>query len=159
MGRTACTEPQCLYKGALYLLLFKMTSILLYAHICACQTECVVFRVTFSFPLMQSADSMIGCRVLLWPVTFAGGTCPSRAPTGSSQEAWNAKIKLFPFTPIRYGGGVDVQHRSFVTSVQDGSEWLTSRQGRSIPGVKPPQSPLNKRLSELRSWSDILEKK
>ena len=22
MGRTACTEPQCLYKGALYLYLF-----------------------------------------------------------------------------------------------------------------------------------------
>jgi len=23
MGRTACTEPQCLYKGALYLYLFS----------------------------------------------------------------------------------------------------------------------------------------
>jgi len=23
MGRTACTEPQCLYKGDLYLYLFK----------------------------------------------------------------------------------------------------------------------------------------
>jgi len=23
MGRTACTEPQCLYKGALYLLLYR----------------------------------------------------------------------------------------------------------------------------------------
>ena len=25
MGRTACTEPQCLYKGALYLYLFTVT--------------------------------------------------------------------------------------------------------------------------------------
>jgi len=25
MGRTACTEPQCLYKGALYLYLFLAT--------------------------------------------------------------------------------------------------------------------------------------
>jgi len=24
MGRTACTEPQCLYKGALYLLLIQI---------------------------------------------------------------------------------------------------------------------------------------
>ena len=23
MGRTACTEPQCLYKGALYLIFYK----------------------------------------------------------------------------------------------------------------------------------------
>jgi hypothetical protein len=26
MGRTACTEPQCLYKGALYLLPFTLIS-------------------------------------------------------------------------------------------------------------------------------------
>jgi len=26
MGRTACTEPQCLYKGALYLYLICITS-------------------------------------------------------------------------------------------------------------------------------------
>jgi len=25
MGRTACTEPQCLYKGALYLYLYTQT--------------------------------------------------------------------------------------------------------------------------------------
>ena len=25
MGRTACTEPQCLYKGALYLFTFTQT--------------------------------------------------------------------------------------------------------------------------------------
>jgi len=26
MGRTACTDPQCLYKGALYLFFFSFTS-------------------------------------------------------------------------------------------------------------------------------------
>jgi hypothetical protein len=57
------------------------------------------------------------------------------------------------------GGSVDVEHRSFVTSVQDGSEWLTSHQGRSIPGVKTPQSPLDKKLDEPQSRSDVLEKK
>jgi len=28
MGRTACTEPQCLYKGALYLYLYLLTYLL-----------------------------------------------------------------------------------------------------------------------------------
>ena len=27
MGRTACTEPQCLYKGALYILPFTFTQL------------------------------------------------------------------------------------------------------------------------------------
>ena len=27
MGRTACTEPQCLYKGALYLYLYSKESV------------------------------------------------------------------------------------------------------------------------------------
>ena len=37
MGRTACTEPQCLYKGDLYL----------YLYLSACT------RVTFTLPLPQ----------------------------------------------------------------------------------------------------------
>jgi hypothetical protein len=35
MGRTACTEPQCLYKGALYLYLYHRSdcrNTLIYAH-------------------------------------------------------------------------------------------------------------------------------
>jgi hypothetical protein len=27
MGRTACTEPQCVYKGALYLYLYLVSSV------------------------------------------------------------------------------------------------------------------------------------
>ena len=42
MGRTACTEPQCLYKGALYLLNLHLTfmsllsSLLLFCHLSSC---------------------------------------------------------------------------------------------------------------------------
>jgi hypothetical protein len=33
MGRTACTEPQCLYKGALYLTLFLVWALVRVFHI------------------------------------------------------------------------------------------------------------------------------
>jgi hypothetical protein len=34
MVRTACTEPHCLYKGALYLTLFNVELLLLVVHSC-----------------------------------------------------------------------------------------------------------------------------
>ena len=35
MGRTACVEPQCLYKGALYLTL-SFTAVLSFLLLCCC---------------------------------------------------------------------------------------------------------------------------
>ena len=49
MGRTACTEPQCLYKGALYLLLTSK------------------FQMNLLSPLTVSTDYEVTMREFLFP--------------------------------------------------------------------------------------------
>ena len=47
MDRTACTEPQCLYKGALYLyLLCFQVEKLLFGSSCTMPRKCIALRIT-----------------------------------------------------------------------------------------------------------------
>jgi len=46
MGRTACTEPQCLYKGALYFYLYlQLRAVRSHLYILGKQKRFVSFRV------------------------------------------------------------------------------------------------------------------
>ena len=58
MGRTACTEPQCLYKGALYLITFYQMSELLHIYkgqvtkLCVVILRCVLFSRHYHLGLL-----------------------------------------------------------------------------------------------------------
>ena len=68
MGRTACTEPQCLYKGALYLFYYLMSVL--------CNRDRVVGIVA------RLDDSKSGCRQGQETLLFSK---TSRPPLGSTK--------------------------------------------------------------------------
>ena len=53
MGRTACTEPQCLYKVALYLLLFTFIPTVLHLRFLYNVTFCVLILSDFFFVFVR----------------------------------------------------------------------------------------------------------
>ena len=75
MGRTACTEPQCLYKGALYLFFTLQTStcghntVLLSYNGNRMKYEVFVFELlkspTFSLVLVINAVQLV---LILWAI-------------------------------------------------------------------------------------------
>ena len=51
MGRTACTEPQCLYKGAIYFYIYQITTEVTYVSQEAEGRYHTVLQNTFNFAL------------------------------------------------------------------------------------------------------------
>jgi len=63
MGRTACTEPQCLYKGDLYLTLKEVNSLPL-------KTGFDPRPVTVGFVVDKVTQGQVSVRVFLLPYHF-----------------------------------------------------------------------------------------
>jgi hypothetical protein len=49
MGRTACTQPQCLYKGALYLTFYSIKSYVRLYNYVFCIAGCHIPRLTKAY--------------------------------------------------------------------------------------------------------------
>ena len=75
MSCTACTEPQCLYKGALYLTSVPVQGCTL-PYLRACT------RVTFTFYLDNAVPFLVCCRTLAWFAARRGE--PGRSATNIS---------------------------------------------------------------------------
>ena len=68
MGRTACTEPQCLYKGALYLYLYLFSEskiVIFYPHPNSGTPE------IYSWTPMGSVDHRLRAAALYLNVSFS----------------------------------------------------------------------------------------
>jgi hypothetical protein len=62
MGRTACTEPQCLYKGALYLYLKRYVDTVVLTYILwifIYSDNCFVGNVVFRKPIPSKVGALI----------------------------------------------------------------------------------------------------
>jgi len=94
MGRTACTEPQCLYKGDLYLyfLLYPLLALTVALLLIAwCITDISVC-ITCSFP------NYVGCSFLTLAVH--GNICRSVGPTAEYSKTPAVHIRLSSLTHI-----------------------------------------------------------
>ena len=77
MGRTACTEPQCLYKGALYL----TVELYLYSPLWAVRpvqslSACTRVHFTFTFTMTENIEFQNVCKetavVYINPLKLSG---------------------------------------------------------------------------------------
>ena len=94
MGRTACTEPQCLYKGALYL--YLTVELYLYSPLWAVRpvlslSACT--RVHFTFTLPTSFSLLVYS--LLSSVICYGITCLYGAPSFFCSPVFCPKLGLY----------------------------------------------------------------
>ena len=128
MDRTACTEPQCLYNGALYLYLYLYSP---YGPYGLYRSSVPVQRCTLPLPKPL---------LPLWTVRHVQslGAC-----TTVHFTFYTLRVILkrnLPFnTPWRYRGGVDVKIHCFFNLDANGGGgcWSTPRPGRFPPGKGP----------------------
>jgi len=107
MGRTACTEPQCLYKGALYLYLYLCY---LFGPYCLYRASVPVQRCTLPLPIpllplwaVLPVKSLSACTTV--HCTF---TCTSKPPLGRTactepKCLYNVALYLYLYLYSPYG--------------------------------------------------------
>jgi len=125
MGRTACTEPQCLYKGALYLLPERPTDIITTVH--QIKKTGGTFR--------SRVRIQLGLR--LYPFVSTCAVLGSQTPCdceGNKGRRWSPAMTT----------------QLDSTSELEG-ELPASRPDRFTPGGKDPRASLKRRQGESRS--------
>jgi hypothetical protein len=68
MGCTACTEPQCVYKGAFYLTFLHEKCVRARACVCVCACACVRVRVRVRacvclITLKTNKEILVSCEI------------------------------------------------------------------------------------------------
>jgi len=96
IDRTACTEPQCLYNGALYLYLYLYS---LYRPYGLCRASVPVQRCTLPLPIpliplraVQSAQILCACTTMLFSFTYNSTTPMGRTACTEQQCLYNGAL-------------------------------------------------------------------
>ena len=99
MDRTACTEPQCLYNGALYLYLYLYSP---YRPYSLYRASVPVQRCTLSLPIpllplwtVQPVESLSACTTVHFTFTYTSTPSMDRTACTDSQCLYNGALRFF----------------------------------------------------------------
>jgi len=105
MGRTACTEPQCPYNGALYLYLYLYTP---YGPYSLYPSACTTVHFTLPYTLLplwaiQPVQSLSVCTTVHFTFTYTSTPPMDRTACTGPQCLYNGALYLYLYLYSPYG--------------------------------------------------------